>query len=763
MRLNKYLSNRLKIGSILGIVFLLQSTNMVAQTAFSWFNGTTGQVWNASDANTGGRTYTLPSGLVVTVTIIDPNNRNCDPNLGTPHPYDVSGSCTPFPGASGTELANIYTVPGAIIDPWDSDCDPIYTQTNGSYGLNYLTYGIKTVASTEKVTLRFTFSRPIYLNNFTVSDIDGAGLAWTFNNFSQYEAPGNSYQDNVQFLASNVYGNVPLTFSSVGSALTITPATQTVKWTYNTNANGDLSPDDLAGTVTVNAGTTPITTLDITYSNGPEDAAAEQTGGPTYYNWWYSAHGATNGVCDDQGIRIPGFNYTPCPVITFTSNDVTTCSGFPAILSATSPAGGVAPYTYKWLNPSGVQVSTSQNYIIGSVTNANEGNYTAVVTDANGCYATKTVILSANTVTASVVGSDQTICSGGNPAAFTVLTAATGDGTLTYQWQSSTTSCSNLLSFSNISGATSATYDPPSGLTQTTYYKVIVTSTLNGVACIAASNCITVTVKPLPSVTKPTNQAVCTGAATTTVAFTGSPISGTVYNWTNNATSIGLAASGTGDINSFTATNTGTSPVIATITVTPVGGGCTGPAQTFTITVYPKPSITALSGGFTECVGGTQTISVTATGGTLPITYQWQNGGATGATWTNIGGATAAVYTPLSTTAGTTLYRVIVASSAGTACDTLISGNQTVVIVNDPVVSVTTIPTTVCVGASLSLTAATTVGTGTCTIQWQSSPDGTTWTNISGATSNTYNVANLAATIRYRAQLLSCTGNGCCN
>lgn len=758
MLLKTYLSNKLKIGLILWIILLVQDTDVIAQTAFSWFNGTTGQVWNANDANTGGRTYTLPSGLVVTVTIIDPNNRNCDPDLHTTNPFDPSGGCY----SSASEV-DVVPGDGSIRDPWDSDCDPIYTQTNGNYGLNYLTYGIKTATSAEEVTLRFTFSRPIYLNNFTVSDIDYYGLAYAFNNLSQYETPGNSYQDEVRFVARNAVANVPLTFSGVGSALTFNAATQTVKATFNTNADGDLLPTDLAGTVTVNAGATPITTLDIIYSNGPEDAAAEQVNGAAYYNWWYSGYGATNGASDDQGIRVPGFNYTPCPVITFTTNNPTTCNGFPTILSATSPAGGVAPYTYKWLNPSGTQVSTAQNYIIGSVTTANEGNYTAVVTDVNGCYATKTVVLTANNVTASVIGSDQTICSGDDPAAFTVTTAATGDGTLTYQWQSSTTSCSNTFSFSNIGSATSATYNPPSGLSQTTYYRVIVTSTLNGVACTAASNCITVTVKPLPSVTKPTNQAVCIGAATTTVAFTGSAISGTVYNWTNNATSIGLAASGTGNIASFTATNTGSSPVIATITVTPFVNGCTGPAQTFTITVYPKPSITALSSGFTECIGGTQTLSVTASGGTPPITYQWQNGGATGATWTNIAGATAAIYTPLSTTAGTTLYRVIVASSAGTACDTLISGNQTVVIVNDPVVSITTIPTTVCVGASLSLTATTTVGTGACTTQWQSSPDGTMWTNISGATGNTYNVTSLGTTTRYRAQLVSCSGSGCCN
>ena len=59
--------------------------------------------------------------------------------------------------------------------------------------------------------------------------------------------------------------------------------------------------------------------------------------------------------------------------------------------------------------------------------------------------------------------------------------------------------------------------------------------------------------------------------------------------------SIGLAASGTGDIASFTATNAGTAPVVATIVVTPhfENGSvtCDGPAKTFTITVNPTAEV----------------------------------------------------------------------------------------------------------------------------------------------------------------------------
>src|SRR5687767_7134892 len=61
--------------------------------------------------------------------------------------------------------------------------------------------------------------------------------------------------------------------------------------------------------------------------------------------------------------------------------------------------------------------------------------------------------------TGGTVAGDQTICAGQNPAAFTETDPATGEGTLTYQWQSSTTSCS--AGFNNISGETATTYDPP--------------------------------------------------------------------------------------------------------------------------------------------------------------------------------------------------------------------------------------------------------------------------------------------------------------
>jgi len=77
-------------------------------------------------------------------------------------------------------------------------------------------------------------------------------------------------------------------------------------------------------------------------------------------------------------------------------------------------------------------------------------------------------------------------------------------------------------------------------------------------------------VNALPTVNPLGNKTVTSGNPTTPVSFTGP---GNIYNWVNDTPGIGLAASGTGDIASFIATNTGASPVIATITVTPASAG----------------------------------------------------------------------------------------------------------------------------------------------------------------------------------------------
>jgi subtilisin-like proprotein convertase family protein len=85
-----------------------------------------------------------------------------------------------------------------------------------------------------------------------------------------------------------------------------------------------------------------------------------------------------------------------------------------------------------------------------------------------------------------------------------------------------------------------------------------------------------------------TNQTVCNNTSTAAINFTGTA---STFNWTNNTPSIGLAASGTGNIASFIALNASATAVTATITVTPSNGACTGTPISFTITVNPSPIV----------------------------------------------------------------------------------------------------------------------------------------------------------------------------
>jgi hypothetical protein len=109
----------------------------------------------------------------------------------------------------------------------------------------------------------------------------------------------------------------------------------------------------------------------------------------------------------------------------------------------------------------------------------------------------------------------------------TTITLSSYTGAI--QWQSST----DGIIFNNVSGgsgATTATYTTPA-LTQTTYYRAVVTS---GVCSSANSSVATVTVRTPPAITtQPQPQTVCQGSsATFTVAASGTSPS---YAWYKNA------------------------------------------------------------------------------------------------------------------------------------------------------------------------------------------------------------------------------------
>jgi gliding motility-associated-like protein len=208
---------------------------------------------------------------------------------------------------------------------------------------------------------------------------------------------------------------------------------------------------------------------------------------------------------------------------------------------------------------------------------------------------------------------NQAVCSGSstNAVNFTGLVSGT-----VFNWTNSN---------ATIGLAASGSGDIPS-FTAINITNAPVTATISIIpianGCTGVSQNFTITVNPTSSVVQPANQTLCNATATNVINFTGS-VSSTGFSWTNDNTSIGLAAGGTGDIPSFTAINVTNAPVTATITVSPSASGCTGPAKSFTITVNPTPDLVQpadqrICNGFT-----TNTISFSGT--VAGTSFNWIN------------------------------------------------------------------------------------------------------------------------------------------
>ena len=107
-----------------------------------------------------------------------------------------------------------------------------------------------------------------------------------------------------------------------------------------------------------------------------------------------------------------------------------------------------------------------------------------------------------------------------------------------------------------------------------------------------SSQTMVIEMLPKPTLNPIGNIEACDGDLIGGITFTGSNFND--VQWVLSGTAVGLSpTSGTGNIPSFTAANSGTSPVKATITATPLSDSCAGDPITFTITVNPKVKLNA--------------------------------------------------------------------------------------------------------------------------------------------------------------------------
>ncbi len=336
------------------------------------------------------------------------------------------------------------------------------------------------------------------------------------------------------------------------------------------------------------------------------------TAGQTYTLRWSISNGICTTSTDDVQIR-----FDVSPSVSVAGSDQ---SGASAICGTSTSLGANTPVigTGSWsvvIGAGGSFVSSSSavsgfNGIAGTT-------YTLRWTISNGVCTSSTddvVIRLDQTPTASFAGSDITQC---NNSTFNLAGNNPSIGVGVWSYVSGFAGITITTPGSNVSSVTGL----PAGNIVTLRW------TINSGICSSVDDVI-LNNNVDPFLATPLNQILCAGGTTTAVTFSGNA---SQYSWTNDQPSIGLPASGVGNIGAFTALNSGGTPVVATILITPTSGFCIGTQQSFTYTVNPKPVIDPISNiaTGTGVVVGPIALTTNTLGGE---TFSWSGGSSVGLT-----------------------------------------------------------------------------------------------------------------------------------
>lgn len=578
-----------------------------------------------------------------------------------------SVSVTITSGTNPTCQGSAVTFTATAVNP--GQASPVYQwQVNGvNVGTNSSTYSSTTLSNTDVVTCSIntgctTVSPGITMNvkptgppTISIAITSGttpmclnAGLTFTAASINggatpayQWKKNGVSVGTNSTTFSSTTIANgdvitcdISLPPSSTcasqttasSNAITITvvnPVTPSVSFVITSGTNPSCVGASVTFTATpVNGGTTPVYQWQVNGINAGTNNANFSTttladNDVVSCTLSSSVFCATPANATGSPITITVLPPSPSPTvsiaITFGANP--TCGGLSVAFTATATNGGTTP-AYQW-KVNGTNVGTSlSTYASTTLTTGDVVN--CVVTTNAPCAATPTV--TSNSITMSVSpsvapsiavvvtsGSNQ-VCAGSTAPVMFTATASNAGTSPVYQW---------YLNGSQINGAQSPTYT----LTTLVDNDEIACKVISNASCASPASItsadITILVTQAPVVNFMTNVSVCGGNLNAT-SFSSTP-SGATYTWSNSNTTIGLAASGTGDVPAFVAVNATTAPVIATITITPTLNGCVGTPSSYTITVDPTATITQ---------SGTVLTSSTSS------TYQWYLDGqpVTGAT-----------------------------------------------------------------------------------------------------------------------------------
>jgi gliding motility-associated-like protein len=356
--------------------------------------------------------------------------------------------------------------------------------------------------------------------------------------------------------------------STTASASVTQPATMSTSLTPTVigcfgTATGAIS-------VTTSGGTTPYS---YTWSNG-----IGNTGNPTNLNagTYFVTITDVNGCSVSSSTTI---NQLPAMSVSSTPVHVL-CHGGNTGGILLNITNGNAPFSFNWTNG------------VGNIQNPaglSAGNYQVTVTDANGCTATTSTIITQPNTALSATTTNGTVPCNGNQTGSVSVVASGGTASYTYNW-------SNGI----------GTSPTPSNLGAGTY--TVTVTDANG---CSFSTTATVTEPSLLTATATGSALLChnnsNGTVNTSVAGGTAPYS---YAWSNTASNI--------------PNQTGLTNGIYTVTITD-NNGCSTTASTSV--TQPQALTVTLTPTSAACNGSNNgSIQATPTGGTAPYNYSWNNG-----------------------------------------------------------------------------------------------------------------------------------------
>jgi gliding motility-associated-like protein len=387
------------------------------------------------------------------------------------------------------------------------------------------------------------------------------------------------------------------TYSLVSVSLTGTPpCSQTQTGTAVVTINNPLSVT-ISGTTSICSGASTI----ITFNGTPNATVTYTVNGGSNQTIILNGSGTatvnTGSLTANTTYTLVSISLAPCAqaqngsaVVTISSpptatisGTTTICSGSTATISFAGTPNAVVTYTVNGGNNQTIVLdgAGSATLITGTLTtNTSYNLVSAALSGMPPCSQPQSGVATITVVplpTVAILGTTA-VCSGQSAI---ISFNGTSNATVTYTVNGG----SNQTIVLNGAGSAILNTGPLS--ISTTYDLVSVSSAGTPVCTQSQSGSAIVTVNALPVITNvPANMVVCSGDTVSTNAFLSSP-AGASFTWTNSIPSIGLGASGTGNIPAFTATNSGPA-ITATINITATLNNCTT-TRSYTITVNPLP------------------------------------------------------------------------------------------------------------------------------------------------------------------------------